>query len=138
LVVVVLGTLVVVPVGAELVVPVFGLFTVVEVFAAGAAVVGTTAAAVVVVPPLLTWPFSVLTIAADGWGMLGVLPFFGAGKKAMVTSWSFSRRTPESQSGSQVSSRPEAFGTPAELGTPLAFWSTPFWGSSAGDAQVMT
>ena len=85
------------------------------------AVVGTTAAAVVVVPPLLTWPFSVLTIAADGWGMSGVLPFFGAGRKAMVTSWSFSRRTPESQSGSQVSSRPEAFGTPALLGTPLAF-----------------
>ena len=24
------------------------------------------------------------------------------------------------------------------LGTPLAFWSTPFWGGSAGDAQVIT
>jgi hypothetical protein len=140
LVVVVLGTLVVEPVGAEVPVlaTVVDVFTVVEVCPAGAAVVGTTAAVVVVVPPLLTSLFSLLMTAVDGWGMLGVLPFFGAGRKAMVTSWSFSNRTPESQSGLQVSSRPEAFGTPALLGTPLAFWSTPFWGSSAGDAHVMT
>ena len=135
------GTLVVVPVGTELVVlaAVLELFTVVgDLAGRWSVVVGSGAAVVVVVPPLLSWPFSAFTIAAEGSGMTGVLPFFGAGRKAMVTSWSFSRRTPESQSGSHVSSRPWALGTPAELGTPLAFWSTPFWGSSEGEAQVMT
>jgi hypothetical protein len=95
---------VVVPVLA-VVVPVWAV--VVPVWAVVVDVVeGTGAAVVVVTPPVLTRAVSLETTAWDGCRSAGVLCLAGAGRKAMVTSWSFSSRTPDSQSGLQVSSRP--------------------------------
>jgi hypothetical protein len=82
-------------------------FTVVLVLDAGAEVVGrAVGSVVVVVPPVLTSLVTLAITAAGGCKMSGVPCLGGAGRKAMVTSWSFSRRTPDSQSGLQVSSRP--------------------------------
>src|SRR5579875_3839760 len=90
---VVLGAVVaVVPV---LVVPVL----VVAVLGADVEVVGS-----VVVAAAATCLVSAETTDCGGWRMSGVWPGLAVGMKAMVTSWSFSSRTPELQSGLQVSS----------------------------------
>jgi hypothetical protein len=82
-------------------------FTVVLVLDAVVEVVGrAVGSVVVVVPPVLTSWVTLAITAAGGCKMSGVPCLGGAGRKAMVTSWSFSRRTPDSQSGLQVSSRP--------------------------------
>jgi hypothetical protein len=114
-VVVVVLTVVVAPLAVVVVAPfkvvVVAPFTVVLVLDAVVEVVGrvvgrAVGSVVVVVPPVLTSWVTLAITAAGGCKMSGVPCLGGAGRKAMVTSWSFSRRTPDSQSGLQVSSRP--------------------------------